>query len=71
MSVKIHLETLHILHRSKGGLSVFGLKVVMVVGYVAYEVEFPSLVGSITQIGLVVEVFGLVLTLGFHRSEQV
>ena len=71
VSVKIHLETLHILHRSKGGLSVFGLKVVMVVGYVAYEVEFPSLVGSITQIGLVVEVFGLVLTLGFHRSEQV
>ena len=71
LTVKVDLERLHVLQRSEGGLAVGGLEVVVVFRDVADEVNGPSLVGMITQIGLIVEEVGLVFALGLQGSQQI
>ena len=71
LSVKEHLEALHVLHRSESGLAVGWLEVVMIIRDVADEVQFPALVGLIAQICLVVEIVWLILALGLHGAQEI
>ena len=68
MSVEIYAERLDILHSAKVGLAVFGAEVVVVVGYVAKEVDVPTLVRGVGEISLIVDERGLVLALGVERA---
>ena len=70
-TVEIDAEGLHVLHRAKLGLAVFGLEVVVVVRNVADEVDGPALVGLPGQVGLVVEEVRIVFALGLQRAQQV
>ena len=63
VTIEIDTETLHVLLCSEGRLTVFRREVVMVVRDVADEIYLPSLVGRITQIGLIIQEVWLVFTL--------
>ena len=71
LSVEVHPETLHVLHRSERGLAVGRFEVVMIVRDISYEVYLPSLVGLIAQIGLVIKILWLVFSLSLQRTEEV
>ena len=71
VTVEVHLERLHVLHRAEIGLAVVWREVVVVLRDVAYEVYLPALAGRNAQVGLIVEEIGLVFALGFERAEHV
>ena len=71
MSVEVDLKRLYVLHRTKVGFAVFGREVVVVVRYVAHELDVPTLVGRIRKISLVVDERRLILALGVHRTQQI
>ena len=71
LTVKIHLEGLHVLHGAKRCLAVCGLEVIVVFRDVANDVQRPALVGLIGDIGLVVEEVRAVFTFRLQRAQQI
>ena len=60
LSVEVDAEGAYVLHGSEACFAVGGCEVVVVVGDVGDEVELPSRVGGVAQIGLIVEEGGSV-----------
>ena len=67
-SVEIHAERLHILHRTELRLTVLRIKLIMIIGNITNQLDTPSLVGLIGEVGLVIEEVRLILTLRLHGS---
>ena len=66
LTVEVHLEGLHVLHRAKRCLAVCGLEVIVVFRDVADDVQRPPLVRLVSDVRLVVEEVGAIFAFRLH-----
>lgn len=69
-SVEIHLERLYILHCAETRLTILRIKIIMALGNVAHQLYFPSAVGFIRQVRLIVKKVRTIFSLGLKSAQQ-
>ena len=70
-SVEVHLKGSYVLHRTKRGLAVRGLEVVVVLRDVADNIQRPPLVGLVGDVGLIVQEVRSVFAFSLQRAQQI